>query len=181
MKKIFKFLLACTIMFLLSSCGERGPVGPEGPRGPGGQPGPEILPTSFEFPINLTQNNGFEFFRDIPGQIEVLNSDMMIAYVLEDYIEEDDLDVWRQLPVTDFNNRGTRLFDFDFTRVDIRLFLDANYSLGSADELRDILIRAVHIPADFINSAKAKDLENAKSVQEIEQILGTEVQDLKLQ
>ncbi|MEX2411721.1 MAG: hypothetical protein WD607_10210, partial [Candidatus Paceibacterota bacterium] len=161
--------------FLLSSCGERGPVGPEGP------PGPNILPTSFEFPIDLTLSNGFEFIREIPGQIEVLNSDVMIAYVLEDYIEEDDMDVWRQLPVTDFNNRGTRLFDFDFTRVDLRLFLDANYSLGAADELRDVLVRAVHIPADFVNNAKAKDLQNAKSVQEIEQILGTEVQDLELQ
>ncbi len=175
MKKVTKFLFACSVMFLLSSCGDRGPVGPEGP------PGPEILPTSFEFPIDLTQNNGFEFFREIPGQIEVLNSDMMIAYVLEDYIEEDDLDVWRQLPVTDFNNRGTRLFDFDFTRVDLRFFLDANYSLGAADELQNVLVRAVHIPADFVSNANAKDLENAKSVQEIEQILGTEVQDLKLQ
>lgn len=175
MKKTFKLLFAGIVLFLLSSCGKQGPVGPEGP------PGPEILPTSFEFAVDLTQNNGFEFFREIPGQIEVLNSDVMIAYVLEDYIEEDDLDVWRQLPVTDFNNRGTRLLDFDYTLVDLRFFLDANYLLGTADELRDILVRAVHIPADFMNNAKAKDLQNAKSVKEIEQILGTEVLDLKLQ
>lgn len=175
MKKTFKFLFAGIALFLLSSCSEQGPVGPEEP------PGPEILPTSFEFAADLIQNNGFEFIREIPNQIEVFNSDIMLIYVLEDYIEEDDLDVWRQLPVTDFNNSGTRLFDFDFTRIDLRLFLDANYPLGAADELRDVLVRAVHIPAGFVNNAKVMDLQNAKSVEEIEQILGTEVLDLKLQ
>ena len=173
MKKMIKFLFAVIIIFLtLQGCGERGPVGPEGP------PGPEILPTSFEFSADLVPSNNFEYFRDIPSQINVIGSDMMIAYVLEDYIEGDDLDVWRQLPITDFTDRGTRTFNFDFTRVDIRIFLDANYPLGNTDRFENVLIRAVHIPADFVNSVNAKQLENAQSITEIEQVIGTKVQHI---
>ena len=173
MKKMIKFLFAVIIIFLtLQGCGERGPVGPEGP------PGPEILPTSFEFSADLLPSNNFEHFRDIPSQINVIGSDMMIAYVLEDYIEGDDLDVWRQLPITDFTDRGTRTLNFDFTRVDIRIFLDANYPLEFADRFENVLIRAVHIPADFVNSGNAKQLENAQSIKEIEQVIGTKVQHI---
>lgn len=173
MKKLIKFISVAIIIFLsLNGCDERGPVGPEGP------PGPEILPTSFEFSADLLLSNNFEYFRDIPSQINVIGSDMVIAYVLEDYIEEDDLDVWRQLPITDFTGGGTRTLNFDFTRVDIRIFLDANYPLGNADRFENVLIRAVHIPADFVNSVNAKQLENAQSIKEIEQVIGTKVQHI---
>lgn len=179
MKKSIKCLTACVAIFLLlTSCGERGPVGPEGPPGP---PGPEILPTSFEFPVDLLQSNGFEYYQGIPDQIEVFSSDMMLAYVLEDYIQEDDMDVWRQLPITDFTANGTRIFDYDFTLVDLRIFLDANYSLGPADEFEDVLMRAVHIPADFINAGNAKGIENSTTFEELEQILGMEIQGLKIE
>ena len=173
MKKLIKFLFAVIIIFLtLKGCGERGPVGPEGP------PGPEILPASFEFSTDLLPSNNFEYFQEIPSQINIIGSDMMIAYVLEDYIEGDDLDVWRQLPITDFTGGGTRALNFDFTRVDIRIFLDANYPLGNADRFENVLIRAVHIPADFVNSGNAKQLENAQSITEIEQVIGTKVQHI---
>lgn len=174
MKKTIKFLFACTIMFLLSSCGERGPMGPEGP------PGPDILPTSFEFEIDLLRSNNFEYFQDIPSQIEVFNSDVVLAYVLEDYIPEDDLDVWRKLPLTEFNDRGTLLLDFDFTAVDMHYFLQANYSLGAADELDGLLIRAVHIPADFLNSNKAQKILDSETYGEMEMIIGPELQRITL-
>jgi hypothetical protein len=174
MKKIIKTLSSGIIIFLLlQGCGEAGPMGPQGPQG---LPGPEILPTSFEFEANLTQSNGFEYFRDIPAQIEVLNSDVMLAYVLEDV--DGDLEVWRKLPITEFNNSGTLLFDYDFTLVDIRIFLDANYSLGLTDEYRGLLIRAVHIPADFINASKAQKVKDAESIRELEIILETEIKKL---
>ena len=166
-------------MFLmLSGCAERGPVGPEGPRGPEGPPGPEVIPTSFEFEADLLQSNGFEYFQDIPSQIEVFESDVILAYVFEDYIEEQDLEVWRQLPLTEFNNDGTVLLDFDFTFVDLRIFMDANYNLGSSDEYEGLLIRAVHVPAGFLNNQKTMQLNDAKTFSELETMLGVEVESV---
>lgn len=172
MKKVIKAATALLLMTaFLVSCG--GPTGPEGPPGP---PGPEILPTSFEFNATLTPGNGFEFYEDIPGSIEVLDSDVVIAFVLEGV--DGDLDIWRQLPVTEFNSKGTVLFDFDFTAVDVRVFLDANYNLTVSDGYEGVLIRAVHIPANFAAKMKPGTLENVQSVNELEQILGMEIKRL---
>ncbi len=165
------------ILFSLTACGERGPTGPEGPQGP---PGPEILPVAFEFNVTLNQQNGFEFFQEIPGQIDVLEQDVMLAFVLEDYIPEDDLEVWRKLPITEFNTRGTLLIDYDFTLIDLRIFLDANYSLGNNDSFEDILIRAVHIPADFAAKSTHTNLfESIETFDDLELLLGVEVKKLK--
>lgn len=174
MKKIVKTIAAFLLMTaFLVSCGGRGPTGPEGPQGP---PGPKILPTSFEFNATLLPGNNYEFFQDIPGSIEVLESDIVIAFVLEGF--DGDLEVWRQLPVTEFNAKGTVLFDFDFTFVDVRVFLDASYNLTASDGYEDVLIRAVHIPANFAAKLKPDALNEVQSLQELEQILGREIQRL---
>lgn len=174
MKKTMKTIAALLFMtIIITSCvGERGPVGPEGP------PGPEILPTSFEFNATLSSGNDFEFFSDIPQDIEVLDSDVVLAFVLEDYIEEDDLEIWRQLPITEFNSKGTVLFDFDFSLIDVRVFLDANYILTASDGYQDVLVRAVHIPANFASKMKPDALKNIQSPHELEQFLGVEIQKL---
>jgi len=181
MKKTIKFFFATiSIFLLLQGCGERGPVGPEGPRGPQGPAGPNILPVSFEFEADLLQSNGFEFFRDIPADIEVFESDVMLAYVLEDYIEEEDLEVWRKLPLTEFNRRGTVILDFDFTVADIRIFQHANYNMDAADQFEGLLIRAVHVPADFMNTAKVNQLTNAETYAEMESVIGSSIEPVKL-
>jgi hypothetical protein len=179
MKKLIKFTAATiSIFLLLTSCGPRGPVGPIGPEGPQGPAGPSILPTSFEFEADLLQSNGFEFFQDIPSQIEVLESDVVLAFVFEDYIEEQDLEVWRKLPVVEFTQDGTQLLDYDFTFVDVRIFLDGNYPLGAADEYAGLLIRAVHVPADFVNAGKIQSAKEADTFHELESMLGVEIQSL---
>jgi len=181
MKKMIKFLFAAISLFLLlQGCGERGPMGPEGPRGPQGPQGPEILPTSFEFEVDLLRSNDFEFIQSIPSQIEVFTSDVMLAYVFEEYIPEDDLEVWRKLPLNEFNSSGTLLLDFDFTQIDVRIFLDANYSLGAADEFEGLLIRAVHIPSDFLSTSKAQQAVQANTFDDLQKVIGSEVKHLKL-
>ncbi|MFO7847800.1 MAG: hypothetical protein R6V27_14635 [Balneolaceae bacterium] len=181
MKKTFKFLLSVVTLFLLlTGCGERGPVGPEGPRGPQGPAGPEILPVSFEFEADLLQSNGFEFFQDIPADIEVFESDVMLAYVLEDYIEEDDLEVWRKLPLTEFNSSGTTILDFDYTAADIRVFQHANYDLGAADQYEELLIRAVHVPAEMLTTMKLNKLTDAETYTEMESVVGGKIEAVKL-
>jgi len=178
MKKLIRYTFVFISMFLLlTSCGERGPVGPEGPPG---VPGPEILPTAFEFNATLMPSNGYEFFQSIPEQIEVLDSDVMMAFILEDYIPEDDLEVWRKLPITEFNSRGTLLIDYDFTLIDIRIFLDANYNLNITDGLEDVLIRGVHIPANFAGKMKSnQSFEQIETYQELQAFLGDNIKLIK--
>lgn len=175
MKRIIKAITAFLLMTaFLVSCGERGPVGPEGPPGP---PGPEILPTSFEFNATLLPSNNFEFYSDIPNSIEVLDSDVVLAFVLDD-VTNDDLEVWRQLPITEFNSKGTVLFNFDFTLVDVRLFLDADYFLTASDGYEGVLIRAVHIPSNFAAKMKSDTFSGIQSPDELEEFLGVEIRKL---
>ncbi|TVQ67770.1 MAG: hypothetical protein EA360_01605 [Balneolaceae bacterium] len=178
MKKLIRFLFAMiSILILTSACGERGPVGPAGPQGP---PGPEILPVAFEFNADLTLNTRFEHFQDIPGQIEVFQSDVLLAFVFEEYIEEEDLEVWRKLPVTEFSNRGTQIIDYDFTLLDLRIFLHASFPLGAGDGYRDLLIRAVHIPANFAAKTRGAGFANASTYEELKAMLGREIQLIKI-
>jgi len=167
------YLLLIPFILLTACRGERGLTGPEGPQGPAG---PSILPTSIEFFADLTIDNDFEVFESIPDEVEVLLSDVMLAYVLEDYLEEDDLEVWRQLPVTDFTANGTRLINFDFTEIDIRIYLDADYELGEIDEFFDLMFRAVHIPSDFLQKVSTSDLEATSSPYELEQLLDVKIE-----
>ena len=178
MKKIIRYLFVFISMFLLlTSCGKRGPVGPEGPEGP---PGPEILPTAFEFNATMIPSNNYEHFESIPGQIVVFDSDVMLAFILEDYIPEDDLEVWRKLPITEFNSRGTLLIDYDFTLIDVRIFLDANYNLNITDGLDDVLIRAVHIPANFVSkTVNGRSFKDAETFEELQAMIGRNIDVIK--
>jgi len=160
------------IALLFSGC--------EGDQGPAGPPGPEILPVSFEFEASLNEDNNFEFLQAIPAEIEVFDSDVVLVFVLEDFIEEDDLEVWRQLPITEFNERGTLILNFDFTLVDVRLFFDANYQLGAVDELNNVIFRGVHVPSDFIANAQvAGEVAGAATIPELEKILDTKIKSIK--
>ncbi len=174
MKNLIKRLTVFIILTLfIASCSGRGPVGPEGPQG---EPGPEILPTSFEFNATLLPSNGYEFYHSIPGQIDIIDSDVVLAFILEDYIEEDDLEVWRKLPITEFNSRGTLLIDYDFTLIDVRIFLNSNYNLNITDGLEDVLIRAVHIPSNFVAKIRGdQSLEQIETYQELQAFLGNNI------
>jgi hypothetical protein len=174
----YLFLLLTPTLLLIGCRGQQGPTGPEGPQGPQGPSGQEILPTSFEFSADLTEDNDFLVFEDIPAEIDVIISDVMLAYVLEDYIEEDDLEVWRQLPITDFTDDGIRMMNFDFTEVDIQIYLEANYPLGENDEFFDLFFRAVHIPSDFLQQISASDLEAATTPQKLQEMLDVQIIDL---
>lgn len=178
MKKLIRFLFVfISMMLVFTSCGERGPVGPEGPQGP---PGPEILPTAFEFNANMRPSNNFEFYQSIPNQIEVFEQDVLLAFILEDYIPEDDLEVWRKLPITEFNSRGTQLIDYDFTLIDIRIFMDANYGLNNTDTLDDVLIRTVHIPANFMaKMVSGRTFKDAETFEELEEMMGRNINVIK--
>lgn len=158
-------------LLLLNSCGRRGPVGPQGPPGIDGA---ELLPASFEFNVDLLQENGFEDFGDIPNEIDVIPEDVLLAFVLEDETQEGE-EVWRQLPLIEFRERGTVAINFDFTVWDIRIFMEANYPLQSEDGYQGLLIRAVHIPANYVAKMKPGAFATIQNPNEVAKILGMEI------
>jgi len=83
----------------------------------------------FEFPASLNNNNFSEtgrFSRDI------LNSDHILIYRL--YGKDAGADVWRLIPQTVYFNNGDEFdYNYDFTKRDFRIFMEANFNLNTLD------------------------------------------------
>jgi len=151
-------ILTLAIVFFLFSCDED-PTVVEGPRGPQGIEGPQGIPGesgyAFEYiDINFTGPE-FEVFLPFPADFEVLISDVVLAYLLWDIVEVDGVEqeVWRPLPQNILTEAGLLQYNFDFTVLDVRLFLDAEFALESlgAIDTDDWIARIVIVPASFWN------------------------------
>lgn len=163
MKTIIKALII-VIVAGISSCTveNAGPVGPAGPTGPQGNDGPkgEAGDSGFVFEyeqLNFTAPN-YELFLPFPDDFETLSSDVALVYLLWDVVKVDgvDTEVWRQIPQTILTNDGVLQYNFDFSMVDVRLFMEASFdmaTLGAADT-DDWVARVVIVPGDFWNSAR---------------------------
>ncbi|RUA30591.1 MAG: collagen-like protein [Bacteroidetes bacterium] len=160
MKNLFNFLLVISIVFL-GSCtfngqdGAPGPRGPQGPQGPAGQDGMDGQEAFvFEYAdLTFSAANGYSQLLEFPGDFQMLESDKVLVYFLYDYIEADDLDVWRALPQTEFTDFGTLVYNYDFTIFDVNLFLDANFDLNllGASYTDNWIARVVVVPGQFTN------------------------------
>lgn len=160
MKNLINLIFAISIFFL-GSCtfggqdGAPGPVGPpgrDGSRGTDGKDGEEAF--VFEYSdLTFSAANEYSLLLEIPTDFEMLESDMVLVYFLYDYLEADDLDVWRALPQTEFTAHGTLIYNYDFTLFDVSLFLDANFDLGflGANYTNDWIARVVVVPGQFGN------------------------------
>src|SRR5690554_2164605 len=111
MKKVIQlgFIL---FLAVLAAC--EGPQGPPGPPGPPGSPGDDgmdgILPVVYEIEGDFVAENNYLLPFVFPNDIEVLESDIVLVYILWEQAENEDgelLDVWRLLPQTD--RKSTRL------------------------------------------------------------------------
>ncbi len=146
MKKLNLLALSILVLIGFQAC-----EGPEGPPGPPGLDGVNIVSEVFEVEVDFTaQNNFSEQFQFNPVIVE---SDVVLAFI------EWELDggnsVWRPLPQTVFfNNGGVLIYNFDFSRVDFRLFLDGAIdpaTLGTEWTANQIF-RVVVVPGDFASS-----------------------------
>ena len=140
---ILLFAVSSTLLF--SSC--------EGPQGPPGADGVNILGQVFEVTINFTPNNDYSRLITFPNNIEVYESDVVLVYLLEDSIPGNGgpIDVWSQLPQTYFLNQGTLLYTFDHTFLDVNIFLDGDFDLGTLGSVYtdDQVFRIAVVPAEF--------------------------------
>jgi hypothetical protein len=172
MKKIYILLFFATILI---SC--EGTVGPPGPPGPQGVPGEDgydgLIGQVIEVQADLNAGTDFEFFIEIPSDIEVFESDVIMVYRLMEVF--DDTDVWEPLPQTIFRNNGILLYAFDYTLFDVRLFLDGTVDFGKLDpnDTDGLIFRIAIIPADFakgVNLKKMDEVIKALHVEDIKRI-----------
>lgn len=156
-------------ILILSSCtetvvgprGEQGPIGPEGAQGESGY--------VFEYEnIDFTSGNGYEVLLEYPESFEGYDSDVALVYFLWPLEDGLDYDVWRLLPQQALFDEGILQYNYDFTATDVRLFLDANFSLdGLAAVHTDAWVaRVVVVPGSFWGNGRidATDYSNVKEM-----------------
>ena len=168
MKKLF---LLSFVLFALGACSDDGEVGPRGPQGPEGEPGINILGQTFG---DLTARN-FDFdeefnlynhFLDIPEDVEVLESDAILAYRLEVI---GGVETWNLLPKTYFLDEGRIIqYSFNHTSEDVEIIITGNFDLSNLEEgfLENQYFKFVVIPSDFVDEMNV-DVSNHDEVMEV--------------
>ena len=77
---------------------------------------------------------------------------MVLVYHL--YEVDNGTDVWRIMPQTYYFDNGAELdYNFDFTRFDVRIFLESNFNLNGFPPawIQNQTFRIVVVPAAFTN------------------------------
>lgn len=160
MKRILSLITLFTLLF--TACeGDPGPQGPQGPQGT------YIVGQSFERTVNFTNANGYLAEIEIPLDIDLLESDMVLVYRLVG-VDNDGFDVWRPLPEIVYTANGDEFqynFDHNFDFVDLYLYAPPSFDLGSVSELDRLeqIFRIVILPVDFVNSINI-DINNYNDV-----------------
>jgi hypothetical protein len=153
MKKII------TLLVVLVTFGFQGCTGPEGPQGP---PGYTVEAEVFEVTASFSNANNFS--KIVILNPPIFNSDMILVYHLFDVVNGEDL--WRLMPQTVYLPEGELDYNYDFTRNDINIFLNADFDLNvlSANWTKDQIFRVVIIPGYFANSGNRMDFSDYKTV-----------------
>jgi len=167
-----KFYTLLFFAIVLISC--EGTVGPPGPPGPQGVPGEDgaggLIGSVIEVEADLNAATAYEAFIELPSDIEVYESDVIVVYRLMEVF--DGLDVWEPLPQTLFRNNDILLYAYDYTLFDVRLFLDGNVDFDKLDpnDTDDLIFRIAIIPADFAKSVNLKKMDDVIEVMHVKEI-----------
>lgn len=178
MKKIVLTLGSMFALFLMAC---EGPEGPPGPPGYDGEDGVNIVGQAFEIEADLSLDVGANtyqlLFEPFPSNVEVLSSDVVLIYRLEEVADTDNgpVDVWRQLPQPFFTDAGTMFYNFDFTVGDFSIYAEPDFDAGLVpiDLVTDQVFRIVVVPADFTSEI------DPSSLPEVMGALGLKEMDVK--
>ena len=171
MKHMKQLSLLLLVLFSLSCAGPEGPVGPAGQNGQNGLDGaPGEIGIVFEFSeVDFVAPN-YEAYLNYPDNFEGLESDVALVYLLWDVIDDQGTltDVWRQIPQSLLTANGLLIYNFDFTLVDVRLFLAAEFDLGLLQPIDtdDWVVRVVVVPGNFWAGRTSVDHSDYYAVQE---------------
>lgn len=162
-----KFLILLPILSLLFiSC-----EGPMGPPGQDGLNGVNILGQIFEAQVNFNAGDNYEVFVDIPNQIEVFDTDIIMAYILVGEFEG--RDIWEPLPQTLFFEDETLLYGFNYTTLDVSFFLDGTVDFDNlpSEFTQNIIFRVAVLPADAVQGMDLSNMENVLNAMENKDII----------
>lgn len=167
----FLFIFLCAIIACEGPVGPVGPIGPEGPVGPQGDDGLDAVNIegfTFDYELaNFTSENNYEVFLNLPETFTMLESDGMLIYILWD-VDQDGFEIWRQLPQTLLSEFGLYMYNFDYTLIDAKVFMDGNFDLSqlSDADLLDQVFRVIVVPAQFFEGRHTIDLSDYNQVEE---------------
>ena len=122
MKKIL-LLLSLSSLLLLSSCYTNNETIEQ-----------TILNQVFETTVSFTNSNDYSQLVNIPQEIVVYESDVILVYWLEDVISDGSggtFDVWTPIPQTIYTNQGSFQYSFNHTFIDVFLFMQGDINLNS--------------------------------------------------
>lgn len=151
MKKIY-FLFVAVFSIVFISC-----EGDTGPQGPPGIDGGLIASQAFEIELDFNQANNYEFVE--PYGFEVLPTDVTLVFILWDELNGNE--IWRILPQQVRFENGELEYNYDFTQIDVRFFLDGTVNLTTLDPVwtQNQVFRVVVVPADNLGRQSSMSLE----------------------
>lgn len=169
MKKLTTLLsLVALVLIACSGGGSDGAPGAPGPQGPPGEDG--LIGTVFEVEVDFTSANGWEVLVEIPLEIEVFDTDVIVAYLLSDV--EDGVDVWEPMPQLIFFGTDTLFTGFNYTFNDVLFFLDGTVDLAALDPVYTtaLVFRVAIIPADFAQKLDTTSLPEVMSALQVQSV-----------
>lgn len=166
MKKIQQLILAFLVISFASCTTEViGPQGPDGPEGPAGSDAENAI--LFEYSNVDFVGPDYEVFLDYPDDFVGYDSDVTLVYLLWE-VTNDGLEIWRQMPQTILTADGILNYNFDFSTVDVHLFLSMNFDPAKLlpDDTDDWIVRVVIIPGNFWGGRTSVDHSDYYAVKE---------------
>lgn len=177
--KRLKLILPLVTLLVFAACSNEGPPGPMGPRGYDGLQGPQGEQGESGYVFEWEEVDFAEFneaetelqaILPYPDNFEGLTSDVALVYFLWGDYETNDgeiVEIWRQLPQLIRTPSGTINYNFDFSKYDVRLFLQPDYSFDLLEPIDTDgwVVRVVIVPGDFWDSGRV-DFSDYKAVKE---------------
>ena len=159
MRKFLSFIVLASLFF--ASCSSDGDRGPQGPPG---EDGINILGQSFETPAVDFNDPDYSIFVEIPSDIEILPSDIVLVYWLED-VDDNGNDIWTLTPQTIYLDEGQFQYTYNHTDFDVNIFLQANIERSIIDDFytQDQIFRIVVLPVDEIQGSNL-DVSNYQNL-----------------
>lgn len=166
MKKLYTLL--ALLMLGLSGCyydDPRGPRGYDGRDGIDGVDGEESYVFEYEFSFTAPD---YSVLLNLPNDFTMLDSDVALVYFLWE-VKNDGVEVWRALPQTLYFSDGVLVYNYDFTKFDVSVFLDGTVNLDGlgANTTDNWIARVVVVPGQFSGRIDYSDYEAVKTYFEL--------------
>lgn len=153
MKKIVSFITVFALLFM--AC--EGPQGPPGLEGLPGRDAVDYASLTFDRTVSFTAPN-YEAVFDFP--FEVFEGEVALVYI--EWENQNGESFWRLLPQTEYFSDGTELmYNYDFTLIDVGVFLDGTTDFGLLDPTYTInqKLRVVLIPTIMSSIVDVNDYQ----------------------